>query len=55
MGTLFRHENQLYPPSLCDYGKLRFAEKSDLGQILELESQQDQPSVFDVMVIGGAA
>ena len=55
MATFFRHENQLYPPSLSDYGKLRFAKKSDLVQILELESQQDQPCVFDVMVIDGAA
>ena len=55
MATFFRHENQLYPPSLSDHGKLRFAKKSGLVQILELESQQDQPCVFDVMVIDGAA
>ena len=34
MASFFKHENQHYPPSLSDYGKLRFANKSDLLHIL---------------------
>ena len=47
MASFFKHENQYYPPSLSDYGKLRFAKKPDLLHILAKESQQDPPSSFD--------
>ena len=55
MASFFKHENQHYPPSLSDYGKLRFANKSDLLHILAQESQQDAPSSFDVIAYDGAA
>lgn len=51
----FQHENQHYPPSLSDYGKLRFAKKSDLLHILAQESQQDPPNSFDAKAYDGAA
>ena len=41
MASFFKHENQHYPPSLSEHGKLRFAKKSDLLHILAQESQQD--------------
>ena len=55
MASFFKHENQHYPPSLSDYGKLRFANKSDLLHILAQESQQDAPSSFDAIAYDGAA
>ena len=51
----FKHENQHYPPSLSDYGKLRYIKKSDLLHILAQESQQDPPSAFDATAYDGAA
>ena len=55
MASFFKHENQHYPHSLSDYGKLRFAKKPDLLHILAKESQQDPPKSFDAMVYDGAA
>ena len=49
MASFFKHENQLYSPSLSGYGKLRFAKKSDLMHILAQEGGQlqDPPHCFD--------
>ena len=55
MASFFKHENQHYPPSLSEYGKLRFAKKSDLLHLLPQESQQDPPSSFDAIAYDGAA
>lgn len=55
MASFFKHENQHYPPSLSDYGKLRFAKKSDLLHILPQESQKDHPISIDAMAYDGAA
>ena len=42
----FRHENQAYPPSLYDLGKLRQGNKADLLSFLEncTESVSSQPN-----------
>ena len=53
MASFFKHENQHYPPSLSEHGKLRFAKKSYLLHILAQESQQDPPSSFDVIAYAG--
>lgn len=50
----FRHENQQYPPSLSDFGKLRFGKKSDLLSCLESQQQPSPPSTFDTKVFDGA-
>ena len=55
MPSFFKHENQPFPPSLSDHGKLRSSKKSDLLQLLPLDNQQEHPTSFDAMAIDGAA
>ena len=55
MVSFFKHENQHYPPSLSDYGKLRSLTKSDLLHVLEHFRQQHPPSYLDVVAYDGAA
>jgi hypothetical protein len=50
----FKHENQPYPPSLSEFGKLRFSKKSDLLCCLEVQSQRTPPSSYDAKVFDGA-
>ena len=54
MLTFFRHENQPFPPSISDKGKLQFSKKSDLLSFLQ-DGQPEHPDVFDANVIDGAA
>ena len=55
MTTLFKHENQPFPPSLSEYGKLRSSKKSDLMSLLPVDGQHEPPNVFDAIAIDGAA
>ena len=49
LDEFFKYENQPYPPSLSEFGKIRFGAKSDLLQCIEegLESAQDYLVSFD--------
>ena len=49
------HENNPFPPSISEYGKLRFGKKSDLLNLLQVETQPNPPPLFDVIAIDGAA
>ena len=51
--VFFSHENQLYPPSLSDNGKLRFGKKSDLLKCLKA-SPEDNVRNFDCKIFDGA-
>jgi hypothetical protein len=53
--VFFSHENQLYPPALSEYGKLRKGAKSDLLKCLNLSHERDPPVAFDCKVFDGAA
>ena len=61
MGNLdkfFRHENQAYPPSLSQHGKLRLGAKADLLPYLESCVEQNEslpPSHPYVVFLDGAA
>ena len=55
MPTFFKHENQPFPPSLSEHGKLRLTTKSDLMSLLPMEDQCEPPNLFDAMTIDGAA
>ncbi|KAL9954024.1 hypothetical protein ACROYT_G041512 [Oculina patagonica] len=50
----FKHENQPYPPSLSEFGNLRFGKKSDLITCVNRESPPT-PASYDVKVFDGAA
>ena len=52
----FGHENQSFPPSLSQYGKLRSGSKSDLLSCLEKNgpAQAQRPS-FEALLLDGAA
>ena len=50
----FKHENQPYPPSLSEFGQLRFGKKSDLIACVNRESPPP-PESYDVKVFDGAA
>lgn len=52
--VFFSHENQLYPPSLSDYGKLRKGTKSDLVKCLDSSGQNEHPETFDCTIFDGA-
>lgn len=54
LDTFFSHENQMYPPSLSDYGRLRMGTKSDLLKCFETESEDAIPK-FDCKIFDGAA
>ncbi|XP_068756859.1 uncharacterized protein [Montipora capricornis] len=52
----FKHENQPYPPSLSEFGKLRFGKKSDLISCVNKETPPPPPPAsYDVKVFDGAA
>ena len=52
----FKHENQLYPPSLSEFGNLRFGKKSDLISCVNKETPPPPPPAsYDVKVFDGAA
>ena len=55
MTTFFKHENQPFPPSISEHGKLRFSKKSDLMSLLPVGDQCDPPNFFDAIAIDGAA
>ena len=56
MEGFFGHENQSFPPSLSQYGKLRSGTKSDLLSCLEKNgpAQAQRPSV-EALLLDGAA
>jgi hypothetical protein len=55
LDTLFLHENQAYPPSLSQFGKLNFGVKSDLLSCLEKMSPTTHGTpVADVVLVDGA-
>lgn len=56
MKGFFGHENQSFPPSLSQYGKLRSGTKSDLLSCLEKNgpAQAQRPSV-EALLLDGAA
>ena len=47
VGTFFQHENNLYPPSLSDRGKLRLDKKSDLLKCLIQAPDTDTPGSLE--------
>jgi len=50
------HENQPYPPSLSEFGKLRFRKTSDLLTCVKPASKKpDPPPFYDCMIFDGAA
>uniref|UniRef100_UPI00358E9C5E uncharacterized protein n=1 Tax=Myxine glutinosa TaxID=7769 RepID=UPI00358E9C5E len=56
----FQHENQSFPPSISDYGKMRLGKKSDLLQCLEdlvphSDDADHTTSEVDMVIIDGAA
>ena len=51
----FSHENQPYPPSISDFGKLRLGTKSDLLKDLQGTDVHLQPDTFDCLVVDGGA
>ena len=55
MQTFFSHENQPFPPSISENGKLRLSKKSDLLNLIPQDGQPECPNVFDVSVIDGTA
>jgi len=55
MPTFFKHENQVFPPSLSDSGTLRCTTKSDLMNLLPVDNTSEPPSYFDAIAIDGSA
>ena len=53
----FKHENQLYPPSISSGGKLREGKKSDLVDCLQSQNKDLRSStpIVDVRIFDGAA
>ena len=52
----FKLKNQLYPPSLSEFGNLRFGKKSDLISCVNKETPpHPPPASYDVRVFDGAA
>jgi len=50
------HENQPYPPSLSEFGKLRFGRTSDLLTCVKPASTKlDPPPLYDCKIFDGAA
>ena len=55
MQTFFKHENQPYPPSISEYGKLQSTKKSDLLYLLAQNNLNSPPESFDSIVFDGGA
>ena len=55
MASFFQHENQSFPPSISEYGKLRFSKKSDLLPLLAQNDISSHPESFDVITFDGGA
>ena len=57
--TFFRHENQAYPPSLSQFGRMRTGTKSDLVKCLEDQHLTNEFGTSvphaDVIILDGAA
>lgn len=53
--NFFSHENQPFPPSMSDFGKLRFGQKSLLLTCLESVDIPDPPKFFQCKIFDGAA
>jgi len=59
LDTFFEHENQAYPPSISEFGTLRFGSKSDLLSCLEKvtsisDSETGLPPLIDMLALDGA-
>jgi hypothetical protein len=59
LDTFFEHENQAYPPSISEFGTLRFGSKSDLLSCLEKvaptsDSGTGLPPLIDMIALDGA-
>lgn len=52
--VFFSHENQLYPPSLPDHGKIYQGQKSELLHCLNITDQIDPPGHFDAKILDQA-
>ena len=53
---LFMHENQPYPPSFSEFGKLRFGKTSELLSCVKAASTKpDPPPLYDCKIFDGAA
>ena len=55
MSTFFCHENNPFPPSLSDCGKIHLGKKSDLLDIVAMDGRSNPPAFFDVKLLDGAA
>ena len=56
LDDFFAHENQSWPPSLCEQGKLRLpSKKSDLLSIIDEVSNIEPPTRYDVKLVDGPA
>ena len=55
LDEFFTHENQPYPPSLFEFGNLRFGKKSDLLACVKPTEQPHPPPVYDCKNFDGAA
>ena len=55
MSKFFSYENHPFPPSISEGGKLRFGKKSDLMNILAMDTYNDPSNSIDVKVLYGAA
>ena len=57
LDEFFMHENQPYPPSLSEFGKLRFGKKSDLLTCVKPANteQLNPPPIYDCKIFDGAA
>lgn len=50
MPSFFKHENQSFPPSISEYGKLRSSKKSDLLPLLAQNDFGNPPDTLRLMV-----
>lgn len=51
----FKHENEGYPPSRSQFGKLRHGSKQDLAQLEKITESLSEASKVDALVIDGAS
>ena len=55
ISKFFSHENQPFPHSLSDQGKLRFGKKSDLLEVLVHDIHSEPPDTIHARLLDGAA